>query len=466
MVEVDGSSGSRMRGWMAAIVAVLLVASGAPGLASTHSSLEEDPRSCGDAAEPCTLTTEGASDRLLRGVNEVDHYRFTPPANGSIVSVSLAVTDSVGAFTSLSLTLEDPDGVIRDQAFGADDLAVDAVGAPDGDWQLRVAYHDPDVLEIPPWGTDPTVSLPHGDATTAYRLGLGIEPVDHVAPVSAEGSPAPTLQFEADEQTSRLDLYYDTRTEVPTPSSWGSVIVARQETRAAGGAIEASAAAATSLYSRVPFSNTEVRTHGVTPDAVGSVEVDPQPLYSEEIHQYRVVVATDADEQQQTRLSLGIAYSGGITGIEGWLAWNGSGPAAGSGSTDRPNVAFAQGTATFAATEDFTQDGSGTAVRAGPVSAARNVTVDHEVPEDMVDAILVRAENIANHPPEPVFWVQQPDGNETRLEGETASWALNDPAEGTWSITMEEREGAEYGQMWVGAASFPLQDLRFGHADR
>lgn len=467
MTRTDVPTVSAAKRLSVTIAAVALVASGAPALAGIQAGPAGEPTSCGDAADPCTLTAEGEKDRLVRGVNDVDHYELSPPADASILAVELDVTDSVGVATILSLSLVDPTGVVRDEAFGDQTLRVETVGAPAGTWHLEVAYHDPALLQLPPWGTDTAVPFPHGDATTDYRLNLDLEPVDHVAPVHAEGSPAPTLQFEAGQQTTRLDLYYDTRTHVPTPSSWGAVVMIREETIDTEGNVDASTVSSTSLYSRVPFSNAEVWTHGATPSELGTVEVDPQAVHSERIQQYRVTVSTSPDELRQARTSLGIAYSGGLDGVEGWLAWNGtsSGQGAASAEASRPTVSFDNGVATFAATDDFREDDSGTAVRAGPASVARNLTIDHEVPEEMADSILVRATNIANHPPAPVFEVQRPDGQNRTLEGEIGQWTLDDPPEGTWNITMQEREGAEYGQMWVGAASFPLLDLRFGHGE-
>lgn len=458
------------------LVVVVAVSPLAPS-AAVQAGPVDDGVSCEDAKDPCTLREGTRQNELVRGANDVDYYVLQPPADGSIIHIDFDVQERllgavgppqlpgapplpvrVGINTPafFSITLRDPSGDVRDTDVGSEHLEVSSVGAPQGTWLLEVGFHDPSYVKVPPWRQGPDVRFPSGESQATYNLSLDLQNVDHVRPLEAPGSPAPTVQLATGQQDLRLELYYTSPTHFPGPHSWGYHVALREEVVMTTGEVDRTTAMQTQLLSRVPPSSTEVWTKGAIPEDLGSeVHLEPMVLDSGEWQSARLSLATQADTIRKSRVSVGFAWSEGIRGVQGWMAWNESAKPA------FPKVDFEQGRALFADMESFEDDGNGTAARVGPASAARNTTLDFQTPEGLTHGVFIRAENWANKAVQPRFDVHLPNGTMRTLEGESEIWALKWAPSGDWTVDVEQRVGTELDQIWVAAASFPLLDKKF-----
>lgn len=420
-----------------------------PAMPVADAQLPEDPTDCWNAARPCTLVEGTSEGTLVQGANDVDHYELAPPPEGSILTIEVEPLDGIGAGFGMFVDVEDPGHVLRDRAEGTGALEVSTVGAPQGTWHVEVGFHDPTVLKLPPWNTGQDVIYPNPKLQQDYAITLSYQPVDNVAPLSGPGSPAPTVTAAFEEQDARIDLYYDSTVTLPANNSWGTVTGILIDGVTVEGEEEGGGGLSTQMWSRYPFSETKVWTKGTIAPVLGEeVSLDGPTVFDDDLQYARLTVNMDSDTYRILNVSVGLAYSEGIDGVNGWLAWNGS-------EEQRPDVDFpSQGTSVFAGTEDMRGDGTG--ARAGGVSYGEHLSKHFAVGADQFGQLTVRSDNIASHPPDPRFTVDLPNGTSESLEGEVHTWALDDLIPGRWTITMDERAGAEYGQLWIAGASFPF----------
>ncbi len=455
-MRLQGSSSGG--GTLAALGCVIILSlSVVPGMVLTGASMgpAEGVVACWDAGQPCWVqpgdTTEGT---LVRGANDVDHYALSPPAGASVLSFTVERTRTLGAGFGLFAELEDPRGMVRDRAEGTGSLELTTVGSPEGEWRLRVGIFEQTLIEVPPWGVGPDPAYPSAYGLVDYRLSFAAEAKDHAAPLTGPSGPGPTFTAAFNGHDARVDLYYDSLTMAPGEHSWSWVIALRTDAVTTEGEEIERTVSLVTMFSRVPPSQGQLWIHGDPINELsGPVDISPPAITTDDRLFLHAGIVSDPARYETLNISLGADWSDGVRGVHGWIAWD---DPAGSSSSDAPGLAFPTGgTSTFAQLSDFEGD-DGLGVRAGPVSAAQDLSIQVEAPEGMVHTIFVRGQNIANHPPHARFTVEIPNGTSEVVEGETRSWSIEDVPSGTWGITMDQRAGSDLGQHWVAAASFPL----------
>lgn len=410
------------RVWVA-LLAVLLVVPAAQGLPT---GTQDDAGSRGDAGDlPATATPVDPGNHtgeLAGQVDEADYYAIDSPG-AAMLRVSF------DARVPLEVALVDPSGDVREESFHSEASgSLEAIGAPAGEWLLRIHLAD---------GSSLYTSLP-------YSFSLEVEEHDHLTRIGGRVEARTIVQgFPNGTYTAITAEITRAPTPAEAPSAWSFYIEVAEHDGdfsffGPGIVLSGGSTNEDVVWVRGP------RSEGVDPGVVTPVQ-DP--------FRGRFTVFVDAFESPDDdykHVILGTAGAPAVS-VDGWVL-----------SDEPPDLSRPPGTeATFRTIQGCADDGEG--VQAGPYARVTAGTCQLEA-ETGTSAVLVdaRAPPLATQPPDVV--VDPPHADAEQVGGGAYFRSLYDFEKetllptGSWGVQVDHVDGWEGGRHRFVAASFPFEN--------